>query len=167
MSDTSHGKANLHYDKSFSSFAETAASMTGSPIAFVFAIIAILMWVISGPFFDYSSEWKMVIGVVPSIITFLLVFLIQNSQNRETRALQIKLNELIRATEGAHTTMLNLEKMTEQELQKVSEEYERLAQEARRRLAEGQSDQDVPDMPIFNAIRKVSTSSDNEWFLIQ
>jgi low affinity Fe/Cu permease len=85
--------------------------------------------------------------IVPTIVTFLLVFLIQNSQNRETQAVQLKLNELIRATEGAHTTMVNLEKLTKEELMVLCDQYELLAEEARGGLRRGETDQGAPDMP--------------------
>jgi len=136
-------------DKFFSSFAEKASFLAGTPLAFICAISFVGIWAITGPLSGYSPGWQMAIGSLPSIITFLLVFLIQNSQNRETRALQLKLNELIRATRGAHTMMVNLEKLTEAELKIMCDEYEILAQEARRRLACGQTDQHVPEISLL------------------
>jgi len=146
MGSSEAGSKKKALDRFFSSFAEKAASLAGTPLAFVGAIGFVLAWAAVGPIFAYSPGWKMVMGEAPAIITFLLVFLIQNSQNRETRALQLKLNELIRATKGAHTMMLNLEKLTEAELKIMCGEYELLAQEARKRLSRGQTDQHVPEI---------------------
>jgi low affinity Fe/Cu permease len=146
-----HGEDDKHkisLDRFFSSFAEKAASLAGSPLAFVFAIVFVLACAITGPLVGYSHEWQMVMSEAPAIFTFLLVFLIQSSQNRETRALQLKLNELIRATKGAHTMMLNLEKLTEAELKIMCGEYELLAEEARKRLSRGQTDQHVPEISL-------------------
>lgn len=135
-------------DRLFTSFSEKAACLAGSPFAFVIALVFVIAFTITGPVFDYSEKWHVIINQTPAMITFLLVFLIQSSQNRETRALQLKLNELIRATEGAHTMMLNLEKLTETELKIMGGEYEILAEEARNRLSRGQTDQGVHDIVL-------------------
>lgn len=141
-------------DRIFSSFAEKAASRAGTPLAFVVAISFVVTSLIMGPAFDYSSTWQMIMTGAPSVVTFLLVFLIQNSQNRETRAVQLKLNELIRATHGAHTAMVNLEKLTENELKIIAAEYELLAGEARKKLSRGQTDQGVPEISLPESARK-------------
>jgi low affinity Fe/Cu permease len=141
-------------DRFFSSFAESASSLAATPVAFVIAIGFVLAWAITGPIFKYSSEWQMIMQGTPAILTFLLVFLIQNSQNRETRALQLKLNELIRVTKGAHTMMLNLEKLSETELKIMSGEYDLLAQEAHKRMARGESDQHVPGISLTQDMQK-------------
>jgi len=142
------------WDRFFSSFAEKASSLTGTPLAFFLAVGFVLAWAITGPIFHSSPEWQMIMQGTPALITFLLVFLIQNSQNRETRALQLKLNELIRATEGAHTMMMNLEKLTETELKIMSGEYDLLAQEAHKRMARGQTDQGVPGISLTQDMQK-------------
>jgi len=140
-----------YYRKLFGAFAEKAASRTGTPMAFIFALSFIIVCIVAGPLLHYSQKWEMVVTIVPTIITFLLVFLIQNSQNRETQAVQLKLNELIRATEGAHTTMVNLEKLTKEELMVLCGQYELLAEEARSSLKRGETDQGSPDMPSVDA----------------
>lgn len=132
----------------FGAFAEKAASWTGTPLAFLLAMSFVILCAVTGPLFRYSPVWEMVVTIVPTVVTFLLVFLIQNSQNRETRAVQLKLNELIRATEGAHTTMVNLEKLTAEELAVICDQYELLAQEARSMLKRGETDQGVPDISL-------------------
>jgi low affinity Fe/Cu permease len=139
------------YHKIFGTFSEKAASRTGAPLAFILALSFVIICAAAGPFFHYSSAWEMTATIVPTTITFLLVFLIQNSQNRETLAVQLKLNELIRATEGAHTTMVNLEKLTQEELVVLCGQYELLAEGARRRLKKGQTDQGVHEIPIADA----------------
>lgn len=138
---------NLH-KRIFGDFAELAATKTAMPWAFMLALIYVIAWALAGPLVHYSETWEMFMTIVPSIVTFLLVFLIQNAQYRETMAIQLKLNELIRATEGAHTTMVNLEKLTADELLIICEQYEALALDARRRLSGGQSDMDVPDISL-------------------
>lgn len=147
-----HAKA---LDKRFSALAERAASHAGSPFAFVGAMVFVIVCLVAGSLVDYSASWQMVIACTPPIVTFLLVFLIQNSQNRETRAVQLKLNELIRATHGAHTAMVNLEKLTESELKIIAEEYELLAYEARQKLSNGQTDQGVPEVLLPEPAQKV------------
>ena len=135
-------------DRFFSRFAEKAASLAGTPQAFIVALLFVLLCAVTGPILKYSHDWQMMMSETPAIITFLLVVLVQNSQNRETRALQIKLNELIRATEGAHTMMLNLEKLTEADLKIISSDYELLAEEARNRLLRGETDKGVHEVSL-------------------
>ncbi len=117
--------------KLFACFAEKASDAAGSPIAFTIAVLTLVVWAATGPMFDYSETWQIVINTVTTIITFLLVFLIQNSQNRETRALQLKLDELIFATQGAKNSLLGIEKLSAQELQELYKHYESLAQKTR------------------------------------
>ncbi len=129
--------------KPFTMLAEKAAAAAGSPAAFLLAGATILIWAATGPIYDFSETWQIVINTATTIVTFLLVFLIQNSQNRETRALQLKLDELIRATKGAHNTMLNLEQLDDEELQKLYEQYDRLAEIARAQLERGQEEKSL------------------------
>jgi low affinity Fe/Cu permease len=130
----------------FSDFARRLAAWTGRPLAFLAACGAVLLWAASGPFFGFSDTWQLVINTSTTIITFLMVFLIQNTQNRDTEAMQIKLDELIRATQGAHNALLNLEHLEDEELERYLEHYARLAETARRKLRAGELDTDSPDI---------------------
>ncbi|MBL8894277.1 MAG: low affinity iron permease family protein [Rhizobiales bacterium] len=117
--------------KAFSHFASAASRWAGSPVAFVAAAAVILIWAIAGPVFGFSDVWQLTINTGTTIVTFLIVFLIQNSQNRDTKALQIKMDELIRATKGASNTLIDLENMTEAEIDHLHERYSRLAVHAK------------------------------------
>ena len=110
------------------------------------ALGIILIWLITGPIFDFSDTWQLVINTGTTIITFLMVFLIQNTQNRDQEALQIKLDELIRSMENAHTVLLDLEELDEEELDKIREDYLKLAKKARAELKKGKDDRGVPDL---------------------
>ncbi len=131
---------------SFTRLAQWCATMTGRPVSFSIAAGMIAVWLITGPFFGFSDTWQLIINTSTTIITFLMVFLIQNSQNRDTQALQIKLDELIRATVGAHVALLDLENLSETELSEIRKDYTRLAQLARDHLARGGSDTDTPEI---------------------
>ena len=116
----------------FMRFTEWAARATGKPLATILAFAVILSWAASGPVFHYSDTWQLVINTGTSLVTFLMVFLIQSSQNRDTEALQIKLDELIRAIEMADNSLLNLEEMEADELDEIRNGYRDLAELARR-----------------------------------
>lgn len=131
----------------FSRFARIAATVTGRPITFIIATTIIVAWAASGPFFGFSDTWQLVINTGTTIVTFLMVFLIQNTQNRDTEALQIKLDEIIRSIKGARNEMIDLEEMDENELNRIREEYLHLAEHARlhieqrgRKATEGESE---------------------------
>lgn len=98
----------------------------GSPWAFTLAALVVIGWAVMGPHFHYSNTWQLVINTGTTIVTFLMVFLIQNTQNRDTRALQLKLDELLRAVQGARNSLLNLESMSDEELDRLEKEFERL-----------------------------------------
>jgi low affinity Fe/Cu permease len=115
----------------FNRFAKRAAHATGHPLAFLIAAGSILVWACTGPLFGFGDTWQLVINTGTTIITFLMVFLIQNTQNRDSAALQIKLDELIRATKDAHNALLDLEEMEEEDLERLRAEYEQLAARAR------------------------------------
>lgn len=115
----------------FNQFANAASRFAGSPASFMLAIAVVLVWIVSGPVFGFSDTWQLVINTGTTIVTFLMVFLIQNSQNRDSKALQIKLDELIRATKGAHNALLDLEELEESDLQALKDRYEGLAKRAR------------------------------------
>lgn len=123
----------------FTRFAKWAARATGKPGAFIAAASIIVLWALTGPIFGFSDTWQLVINTGTTIITFLMVFLIQNTQNRDTEAMQIKLDELIRAMESAQNTVLDLEEMDEDELDRIRAEYEELAKKAREKLQNSKS----------------------------
>jgi len=111
----------------FTRFAKRVSLVTGKPLTFILALLVILAWAITGPLFQYSDTWQLVINTGTTIITFLMVFLIQNTQNRDTEALQIKLDELIRVQSEASNALLDLEEMDDKELSRVRQLYLELA----------------------------------------
>ena len=115
----------------FTRFAKWAARAAGRPTAFALAVIILILWAVSGPVFGFSDTWQLVINTGTTIITFLMVLLIQNTQNRDTEAIQMKLDELIRATQGAQNVLLDLEDLEEENLQEFKDRYRALAQAAR------------------------------------
>jgi low affinity Fe/Cu permease len=119
---------------SFNRFAKWTARTAGHPSTFGVAVAVIVVWAITGPIFGFSDSWQLVINTATTIVTFLMVFLIQNTQNRDSTAMQIKLDELIRAEKGAHNELVDLEDMTEQELEQMKAHYTQLAERARARL---------------------------------
>jgi low affinity Fe/Cu permease len=115
----------------FHHFASWTARASGRPAAFAAAVLIVLVWAVTGPFFNYSDTWQLVINTGTTIITFLMVFLIQNTQNRDTQALQLKLDELIRSTQGAHNMLLGLEHLDEGELDQIRGLYAQIAEKAK------------------------------------
>jgi low affinity Fe/Cu permease len=117
----------LHEVKSgFRRFAVNAAVALGSPFAFVVAVLLVLAWAITGPYFQYSEAWQLVINTGTTIATFLLVFVLQNTQIRETKALTVKLDELLRAVDGARTSLVNVEDLPDEEIDRLCSELKRL-----------------------------------------
>ncbi|WP_089820169.1 low affinity iron permease family protein [Kaistella treverensis] len=112
----------------FDNFANWASKFTGSPGAFIGAAVIVLLWAISGPIFKFSETWQLVINTGTTIITFLMVFLIQKSQNKDSKAIQIKLNELIAAHEKASNRIVDIEDLTEKELDRLHRYYEKLSE---------------------------------------
>ena len=129
----------------FTRFAKWTARATGRPVAFIIAVAVILVWAGTGPLFGFSDTWQLVINTGTTIVTFLMVFLIQNTQNRDSEAIQVKLDELIRASQGAHNALLDLEELEEAELHHIRTNYEKIAERARADLRKGLLDTGVPE----------------------
>jgi low affinity Fe/Cu permease len=115
----------------YSRFSQWFSRTSGRPIAFATALSLTVLWILTGPSFHFSDTWQLVMNTISSIVTFLMVFVIQNTQNRQTDALQIKLDELIRATKGAHNALLDLEELEESQLTAFKNHYMALARSAR------------------------------------
>lgn len=135
----------MAYTEFYSKVAKATAKFSGKPAVFTIALLIILVWLASGPIFSFSDTWQLIINTGTTIITFLMVFLIQSTQNRDTQAIQIKLDELIRVTYGAHNALLDLEELEEHELEMFHKKYQALASGARKQLQQGLKDTDTPD----------------------
>jgi low affinity Fe/Cu permease len=129
----------------YSRFAKAAAHFCGRPRVFTFAVAIIAVWLVTGPIFGFSDTWQLAVNTGTTIITFLMVFLIQNTQNRDTEAIQLKLDELIRATQGAHNALLDLEELEEKNLDVFKSKYQALAAAARSQLEQGKQDTGTPE----------------------
>ena len=132
----------------FTRFAKWTARATGRPAAFVSAAGIVLVWGLTGPLFGFSDTWQLVINTGTTIVTFLMVFLIQNTQNRDTEALQVKLDELIRVTKGAHLVLLDLEELDDKDLDRIRDTYEKLAAKAREDAQKGKEDTGTPELNL-------------------
>jgi low affinity Fe/Cu permease len=124
----------------FTVFAKWTAHMAGHPMTFFLAVIIIAVWALTAPLFSDINTWQLIINTATTIVTFLMVFLIQNTQNRDTGAIQTKLDELIRCIEGAHNALLDLEELDEEEIEHIRRDYRRLAEEAREAIKKGIAD---------------------------
>ncbi len=129
----------------FTRLAKFTSRLAGRPLSFALAAGVIAAWLLTGPLFGFSDTWQLVINTGTTIVTFLMVFLIQNTQNRDTEAIQVKLDELIRATQGAHNALLDLEELEEETLDAFKARYLALAAAARTRLDRGAQDTDTPE----------------------
>lgn len=130
----------------FTRFAKATSRATGRPLAFGLACLVIVLWIATGPLFGWSDTWQLVINTGTTVVTFLMVFLIQSTQNRDSEALQVKIDELLRATQGAHVALLDLEELEEEELDLIQARYARLAKRAREDLRSGASDTGTPEI---------------------
>ena len=137
----------MYPDSLFTRFAKWTSRATGHPATFATAVLIILGWAVTGPIFGFSDTWQLVINTGTTIITFLMVFLIQNTQNRDSAAMQLKLDELIRAMHGAHNGLLDLEELSDEELDKIKSRYEELARQAREELRRGLKDTGTIEVP--------------------
>ena len=117
--------------QAFNRFSKLSSRVAGRPLTFVLAVLVIVAWLATGPLFGFSDTWQLAINTTTTIVTFAMVFLIQNTQNRDTEAIQIKLDELIRVTEAASNTLLDLEELDEKALDQYRERYEALARQSR------------------------------------
>ena len=116
-------------EKGFHVFATHAANWVGTKWAFLVALLTIVGWLISGPYFCYSDTWQLIINTGTTVITFLVVFLIQNTQNRDARAIHLKLDEIIKSIDKAHNEMIDIEHLSDEELQKLADRYQRVREE--------------------------------------
>ena len=123
----------------FARFATWASHATGHPRAFILAALIIIAWVVTGPIFGFSDTWQLVINTSTTIITFLMVFIIQNTQNRDSAATQLKLDEIIRSINNANNALLNMEQLDEKELEDIRAGYLKLAEEAQNALRKSKS----------------------------
>ena len=136
----------VYRTSAFSRLAKWTSHAAGHPLTFSLAVLTIVGWGLTGPLFHFSDTWQLVINTGTTIVTFLVVFLVQNTQNRDSAAIQLKLDELIRAIHGAHNALLDLEELTEQDLARLRVRYESLAQQARADLQRGLLDTGTPDV---------------------
>jgi len=130
----------------FNRFAQWFSHIAGLPVTFSLSVLIIAGWALTGPFFGFSDTWQLTINTTAALVTFLMVFIIQNTQNRNTAAIQVKLNELIRAAEGAHNAMLDLERLDVRDLDRVRAAYERLAERSREQVKRGMPDIGTPEV---------------------
>jgi len=121
----------------FARFATVSARATGRPMTFLLATLVVVVWAVTGPLFGFSDTWQLVINTGTTIVTFLMVFLIQNTQNRDSEAMHVKMDELIRALRGAHNALLDLEELDDRRLDEVRERYRKLAAKARAEVKAG------------------------------
>lgn len=142
-----HGVKPTRSTSLFTRFSKGASRATGRPATFTLAVTLIVVWAVSGFVFDFSDTWQLVINTFTTVVTFLMVFLIQSTQNRDSEAIQVKLDELIRTTRGAHNELLDLEELEEEELDRIRDSYQDMAQRARSRLRSGKRSS-VVDLPV-------------------
>ena len=143
----------------FSYLARKLAVLAGRPATFFAVLAAIVLWALAGPVFGYSDTWQLAVNTATTIITFLMVFIIQSTQNRDTEAIQLKLDELIRATQGAHNALLDLEHIDDEQFERYRTSYAKLAAAARRKLERGELDTDSPEVKDLKLGRAPSATA--------
>lgn len=127
----------------FRKFAQKTSELSGSSWAFIIAVLVIIVWALSGPFLGFSDTWQLIINTTTTLVTFLMVFLIQNTQNRDSRAIHLKLDELLRAMKDARTSMVDLEDMSDEDLLKLQNEFKQLRE--KRQLQDAEEDGEQAD----------------------
>lgn len=146
----------------FGRFARAVARAAGHPLGFASAALIIVVWAATGPTFGFSNSWQLIVNTGTTIITYLMVFLIQNTQNRDSEAMQIKLDELIRATEGCHNALLDLEELDQTDLLRIRRLYQRLAEEARKDLQKGRDDTKTIDVDLAESAKRTKSASSTQ-----
>src|SRR5215831_9697475 len=121
--------SNINHEKGFHVFATQAAFWVGTKWAFLAALLAIIGWLVTGPYFHYSDTWQLIINTGTTVITFLVVFLIQNTQNRDARAIHLKLDEIIKSIDQAQNEMIDIEHLSDEELQRLADKYQKFREE--------------------------------------
>lgn len=132
-----HPTNQLSLSEAFRQASKKTAELVGTPAAFLAAVLVILIWGGSGPLFHYSDTWQLVINTATTIITFLMVFLIQNTQNRDSRAIHVKLDELIKSVRSARNSVIDLDKLSDEELKALENEYKKLCKQSESRRSKG------------------------------
>jgi low affinity Fe/Cu permease len=146
----------------FQRFARRSVRASGHPFAFGIALSVILLWLLMGPWFHFGNTWLLFIDTVGNIITFLMIFLIHNAHNRESEAVQLKLDELIRATKSAHNSLLDIEELSEAELDRIKARFERLARTARAESASPESSAPPPSVGRPDVVSDTATGAPSE-----
>ena len=137
----------MYHDTLFDRFAKWTSRAAGHPATFIAAVLILLVWATTGPVFGFDNTWQLVINTATTIITFVMVFLIQNTQNRDSAAMQLKLDELIRAIDGAHNGLLDIEELSGADLDRIRAGFEALARESRENLKRGLGDTGTTESP--------------------
>jgi low affinity Fe/Cu permease len=137
----------VYHDSLFDRFAKWTSRTAGHPATFAAAVLIILLWAATGPLFGFSNTWQLVINTGTTIVTFLIVFLIQNTQNRDGAAVQLKLDEMVRAIDGAHNGLLDLEELSDEDLARVRAHFEAIARVSSENLTQGLRDTRSIELP--------------------
>lgn len=143
----------------FGRFSAWVSHWTGKPQVFAIAVALLVIWGAFGPLAGYSDQWQLIINTGTTILTFLMVFIIQNTQNRNTMALQIKLDEVIRAIDGAKNELIDLENLSETELERLQQRFQELGERARRLKDSAKTSGQPKTAPVKNAIKKRKASA--------